>query len=270
MANCGVYALVFQTPSGEKSYIGSTVQPFKKRLNYHLCELRLSRHPNIHLQRLWNNYGMPEFRVLEVCSNLTEKEIRDREQAWIDNANPSELVNIGPATPSAAFGLKLTAEARAKIGEASRLHWKNPDYRKRRAESNSIAFKGRKFSKEHKEALSKAHKGIPLSSAHKASLAAALRSPEVREKISNTLKGRKLSNERKAAISKALRAPDVLKRISSKGRIASRETRAKLSNILKGNQRRKGTISSEETRAKISAGVKQAWVKKKQGCANVG
>lgn len=202
MTECGVYALVFQTPRGEKFYIGSTAQAFKNRLNYHLCELRHNRHRNIHLQRLWNKYGALEFRILEACYGLTEKEIRDREQTWINRTNQSVLINIGPATPSAAFGMKHTAETRAKIGEASRRHWKNPDYRKRRAESNSAVFKGKLFSKERKEALSRAHQGVPLSPTHRANMVAAMRSPEVREKISKTLSGRTLSPEHREAISK--------------------------------------------------------------------
>jgi len=205
MNNGGVYAIFFHTDSGDKIYVGSTIQVFKNRFNYHLCELRFGRHRNRHLQNLWNKHQEAEFRILEECPNLSEPELRSREQWWIDQFDRSVLINIGPAAPSAALGMKHTPETRAKIGAASLRRWQDPIYRAKRSASNSAAFKGKPKSKEHREALSKAHKGKPLSPVHRENMLAAMRSPEVTKKISDTLTGRKLSPEHRANISKGLK-----------------------------------------------------------------
>lgn len=278
MKNCGIYALVFHTENGEKFYIGSTTQPFRARLKYHCCELRLGRHRNNHLQHLWDKYGDFEFRILEICMGLSESEIRLREQYWIDKADPIMLINIGPALPSAAFGMKHSVETRAKIGEASKEHWQNSDYRARRAASYSVATRGKPFSSEHRAALSEAHKGVPLSSTHRAALAAAVRAPEVREKISRCLTGRKNrphSQETRQKISEALKgrklSPESCEKISkskkgkklspeqclniSKGHIGIRFSPERCKNISKSLVGKKRSLETREKMSKAHKGV---------------
>jgi hypothetical protein len=195
---CGVYALLFHTGRGEKVYIGSTIQPFANRFKFHINELRLGRHPNIHLQRLWSKYGELELRILEECPGLSEHEIREREQQWIDLTPKARLINIGPALPSAAFGMRHSEATRAKIGAASRAHWQDPEYRAKVAAGQSISQSGRIFTAEHRAALSRAHRGVPLSVEHRASMSKAQNRPETREKKSMALSGRKLSPEHRA------------------------------------------------------------------------
>ena len=256
MQNCGVYALVFHTDAGEKLYIGSTVQPFQNRLRNHLCELRHYRHRNRYLQHLWNKYGKVEFRMLEVCPEMQETDLRLREQYWIENTSPSKLLNFGPAVPSPIFGKKHSDVTLAKISQASKRNWADPEYRAKQHAALVLKFQ----KPEIHENMSRAHKGKPLSPRNKAAVIAALRTPAVRAKISQASKRNWADPEFRARHSVAQSA-------ALKGVPFSPEHKAALSKARKGKpyspEHRASHVTAmgrPEVREKISQAARRNWI----------
>jgi group I intron endonuclease len=72
---CGLYKIICS--SNNKFYLGSSVN-IKLRWYYHLKSLRANKHHCIHLQRAYNLYGEPNFRleIFKVCENILEEEQR--------------------------------------------------------------------------------------------------------------------------------------------------------------------------------------------------
>jgi group I intron endonuclease len=94
----GVYQIKNKTNS--KSYIGSTIMSFTKRLEHHRCLLRKGKHKNTHLQRAWDKYGEEnfEFIVIEVVDKCCTLE---REQFFIDTLKPEYNINpLASGTPN--------------------------------------------------------------------------------------------------------------------------------------------------------------------------
>jgi group I intron endonuclease len=83
---CGVYKIT--SPSG-KFYIGSSVD-IRKRWNEHRCRLagHAGGHHNQYLKNAAVKYGIDSlvFEVLELCAR---KDVREREQFYIDSLKPS-------------------------------------------------------------------------------------------------------------------------------------------------------------------------------------
>ena len=80
-----VYELV--SPSG-KRYIGSTIKSFKYRLSQHYSNLRSDNHPNYILQAAYDKYGEFKTNILEKVNFTNVKELRLREQYYIDLLKP--------------------------------------------------------------------------------------------------------------------------------------------------------------------------------------
>lgn len=88
----GVYEILC-IPTGKK-YIGSTTQSFRKRLNHHICLLRLNKHKNKYLQNSFNKYGEENFKI-NILEIVEEKEkVLLTEQIYLDNSN--NLFNVNP------------------------------------------------------------------------------------------------------------------------------------------------------------------------------
>lgn len=106
-------------------YVGST-NNFKRRLNEHSSCLRFGRGPLV-LQRAWNKYGdsVFEFRVLEVVTDTTHKNLLDREQYYIDKLKPK--YNAYPL----AVGMVFTDELRDKVSAGLRRVFTKQDFSKR-------------------------------------------------------------------------------------------------------------------------------------------
>ena len=113
MAESGIYQIA-NIVNG-KRYIGSAVN-IAQRWRQHRCELRKGRHNPI-LQNAWRKYG-PEafsFSTLEVVEDV--KDLIAREQHYIDCLRPEyNAVKVAGSN----LGLKLSEEARSRIGKASR------------------------------------------------------------------------------------------------------------------------------------------------------
>lgn len=165
----GVYS--FNNLDNGKRYIGSS-NDLDSRWNKHLAELRDGRHYNIHLQRAWFEYGECNFEIewLEDCKGLSDKEILDTEDHWIEHFNSIERgYNMrGAIKPIiseetrkkmslAKKGKKLSSTTKARMSLA-RMGEKNPQYGKVRSKETlkrmSDAQSGEKhpmWGKKHKE-----------------------------------------------------------------------------------------------------------------------
>jgi hypothetical protein len=79
----GVYHLLF----GSIGYIGSSID-LRKGINGHLSKLRRKTHGNDILQEAYDEYGMPEIKILFKNNLVTENDIR------VIEGNLSEGVDI--------------------------------------------------------------------------------------------------------------------------------------------------------------------------------
>lgn len=261
MKQCGVYALVFNTDEGDKVYIGSTIQPFKSRLNSHLSALKRNKHVNLYLQRLWNKYGDFDFLILEICER-DPYIITLREQSWIDQTDPNKIINFGPALPSPMFGQKHSQEARKKISKALMGKPKSPEH----IEKVRQGKLGKFASLEAKEKMSLAHSG------NKHHLFGKHHSEETRQKLSNARKGRKFqphSQETREKISKS----NMGKKMSPKAREALLKSHLGKSHSPEHSKKMSESMKliwqDPEYRAKMTAIRKETWARKKAEAENV-
>ncbi len=163
----GVYAITHRV-SGRR-YIGSSID-VAGRWSRHLRYLRNRRHQRL-LQRAWDKYGADafDFTVVELCS---VKELRVREQAWIDwsrAADPEFGFNHLPLAQGGPPPLGQTwLEATVKANSARRIRerpWKRP-------------IKGSPKSRHISEALM----GTPHSESRRAKLRLVMADPAVKAK----------------------------------------------------------------------------------------
>lgn len=117
-----VYAVI--NVFNDKHYIGST-NNFKQRRKEHISFLNRKLHNSKSLQKDWDKAGRHafQFKILEFVKD--EKEIFNREQAWIDSIKPS--YNTCPLAGKSK-GKKMSFEAREKIRKAN-LGLKHPEWR---------------------------------------------------------------------------------------------------------------------------------------------
>lgn len=76
MKQSGIYALWYEEQ--DLIYIGQSVE-LSIREKTHKSNLRLNKHSNYKLQEAYNKYGLPEFVVLEYCS---EADLDRLELSW--------------------------------------------------------------------------------------------------------------------------------------------------------------------------------------------
>jgi len=179
----GVYAII--NINDGRRYVGSSVN-IRYRFTHHRSLLRAGKHHSIHLQAAWNKYGSASFafRILELCA---ECDLRIREQFHLDE---EFHYNISP-TAGSIYGVKLTAEQRAKRGEIRRGKKHTPEARalmsaakkgiKRPFTSDkmraaiSAGKTGKPLSAEHKARISATRKGVPWSESQRAKMVLAKR-----------------------------------------------------------------------------------------------
>ena len=155
--NSGVYEIV-NTANG-KRYVGSA-KSFAARWRSHRKDLDAGKHCNAHLQRAWRAYGEGAFafRELLICA---PSDLVMYEQIAIDALLPEyNICRVAGST----LGLKMTAEARAKISAAK---------------LGNASTKGQKRDREAVERTAAAHRGMK-------------RSEETRQKIAEKARGRKV------------------------------------------------------------------------------
>ena len=148
MSSSVVYEIV--CTSTDQRYIGSTTR-FYKRLLGHFRALRLGKHPNPHLQHVYDLYGEESFTVniLETCSS---ENILEREQHYIVTLHPELNIALDASAPMK--GRKKTAESIEKSASKLRGRPQTEDA----IAARSKALTGRKRSDLEKEAISKGTK----------------------------------------------------------------------------------------------------------------
>lgn len=160
MTICGIY-LIFNRKN-KKKYVGQAVD-IEDRWRKHKSPLRKNKHGNPHLQKAWNKYGESSFKFSKLERVPEEKNLKDREQFWMDKldvCNREKGYNICPL----ASGKRASEETKRKMSEAKKGN-KAPHY-------------GKKFSEETRKRMSKAQKGRKM---HENNKKALLKSQKVKE-----------------------------------------------------------------------------------------
>jgi group I intron endonuclease len=166
----GIYGIICLI--NYKIYVGSSTDLYK-RTCLHKRKLERNIHKNNYLQNAFNKYGKDNFKiiVLESFSSITVKNLRIKEQSWMDYFNSYDRRKGFNLKDIALDGTHLV------ITKAMR-------------KSGYLLGKNKIWSKEDREKVSKRHKGKKYSQ-------------ETKLKMSEAQKGRKVSKETKIKLSKA-------------------------------------------------------------------
>lgn len=154
----GIYKI--ENSINGKIYIGSSVNTHKRWIS-HKCDFNKKRHPNKHMQNVYNKYGIDVliFSVIEMCD---KSELKEREQYYIDELKPEynilkEAYSVfGENHPM--YGKKHSKESIDKIKKAR----KNQIIKHSKETKNKIgeSNKGRKITDSHLEKMINARKGL--------------------------------------------------------------------------------------------------------------
>lgn len=218
-------------------YVGQSTVGTKQRWKTHKQKLNAGRHPNIHLQRAWNNYGSDKFVFDLMLQDIPEAWLDISERAWI--LFYSRTVGCYNLTTGGNKRKKFSDETKHKISLATQAGWV----------AGRIPWnKGRHTcTPEHKQALRVRMSGNKHASGNKWS-------KEARQKLSLRNMGNKYnvghscSDSAKRKISAA-----------NSGRSPSAETRLKMSKALSGR------VLSVAVRKKMSLAAKSRWI---SGCSD--
>lgn len=117
-----------------KIYVGKTEQQLGKRKSRHFHNATVGKYDRSSFYLAINKYGKENFLFckIEKCCIDT---IDDKEKYWIkllDTTNKKFGYNIHKGGTGGFVGLH-SKEAKRKIGEASRKHWNNEEYREKMA-----------------------------------------------------------------------------------------------------------------------------------------
>jgi group I intron endonuclease len=135
---CGIYKIV-NTATGQ-CYVGQS-QRVKKRIREHFRLLRNGKHPNSHLQKAFNKYGLASFYgSIEIeCKDLAEldqlEEAFLKKDAWFEEET---VYNIADFAKAPMRGKTHSPEIREKIRlgrRATTFDFKSAEYRKTLSEA---------------------------------------------------------------------------------------------------------------------------------------
>lgn len=98
LSGIGVYS-IYHVDKPNCEYIGSTSSTKVKRVSHrgfyrrfydHLRKLTVGKHHCGYLQNVVRKYGVEgiRFKILELCEGMSTKQVRDREQFYIDHLKP--------------------------------------------------------------------------------------------------------------------------------------------------------------------------------------
>jgi hypothetical protein len=230
------YVYVIFRPDGRPCYVGKGKGG---RWEVHFRNAR-----NKHLSNIISKAG-GNVPVVKVREHLTNEEAIATEIAWIAalgrKKDGGPLVNLTDGGEGTT-GLFVSLETRARMSEASKAMWQDPNYKARISEATKAQWE----SPEARARLSEARK-------------AQWESPETRARMSEAAKA-------------ALANPEVRARMSeaAKARLASPETRARMSEAAKAQwespqararkaEAAKAQWESPEARARMSEARKAMW-----------
>ena len=150
-----------------KFYIGSSFNVNNRKAE-HFSRLKKGNHPNKHLQNSFNIYGENafEFCILEIMSDISDYELRLKEQNYINIFKPQ--YNFRLVTKSNK-GLKHSEETKAKMSKSQT---------------------GRIHSELTKEKMSKSHTGKKHSETTKLKMSQYAPTAETLQKCSQAMKGK--------------------------------------------------------------------------------
>lgn len=109
---CGIVYKLINTVNS-KFYIGSTIHPFN-RLFKHFSLLKTNKHTNRYLQKAYNKYGFPAFKIEIIEQNLDFSKVLEREQYYIDQLNPQ--YNLAKKVQS-SLGIVWSKESKKKFSK---------------------------------------------------------------------------------------------------------------------------------------------------------
>lgn len=206
-------AVYMAVAPGGACYVGVTSQEPRKRWRFHITTARRGVSACKRLASAIRAHGMTErnFRVVRECSTLDEA--KQWERALVRDFKPSlNMTRGGDCRPA------HTAESRAKIGAASK--------------GNKHGL-GYKHSAETKALMSAAHRG-------NRSRAGVPQTTATRERISVSIRA---SEAYKRATAARRGVPCPLHAEKMRGRVASAETKAKMSASQKARRSREKAVS---------------------------
>ena len=120
---------VYRISAGEQYYFGSAVN-LEKRSREHVNKARLGTHRNFRLQRVWDKYGKFDVEVIEECD--THEQALELEQLLLDVTSSDRLCMNIRKSVSGGGSESRSAECRAKMSEAGKQYWANPENRRSR------------------------------------------------------------------------------------------------------------------------------------------
>ena len=213
-------------------YYGGRTKSFPTRWAVHYRLLRDGKHFNPHAQSVFDQHGRFEPEVVCVMSVDAQ---RAAEQEWLDeHFGQHGCVNLSRSADGIHMGYRHTEVTRAKIRARD---FRDPDYRKKLSDAQKARHReGCGFSEETRRKISEGNRGRIR--------------PDTTERNRNNV-GWKHTAEALAKISEAGRTG------GSKGKTRSTETKARISESLKGR------IPSEETLRKRSESLRRTWAARK-------
>jgi len=117
----------------QKIYIGQSINSLEHRKSGHYRDARCSKKKNVYFHNALLKYSEDSF-VWEVIENCQTKEELDlREQYWISYYKSNELGYNLKAGGQLGGGVN-SQSTKIKIGESSKLKWKNPEIAERMLE----------------------------------------------------------------------------------------------------------------------------------------
>lgn len=151
---------IYQIKVGPRTTYYGQSQNLQNRETSHLLELRKGTHNNRQLQRSFNRHGEGSctFQPLLICEI---DELNRYEQALLDahHGTPG-CANVAKDAEASQRGLKHSEETRAKMSEAHRARWADPEARERYTKSSKARWADPEHRKKVGEA-SKAYWGNP-------------------------------------------------------------------------------------------------------------
>lgn len=127
----GIYGIYSEV--NDTIYVGSSLN-MRRRTKQHKTDLKCNRHPNTHLQRAYNLYGVDEFQfvILELTDIADKDHVHALEQKWLDycTSNYKGVYNGRPIAESTR-GYHHTEDAKEKIRQNSKKYMNRPEVKER-------------------------------------------------------------------------------------------------------------------------------------------
>lgn len=114
----------------KKVYIGQTIQPFQKRKDAHIYELRKGTKTNRKFQNAWNKYREENFKF-EVIERCRKSELNHRERYYVNKYN--SYCNGYNLTTGGQKNFKHSHNegTKEKLSKIGKILWKDEEHREK-------------------------------------------------------------------------------------------------------------------------------------------